>query len=107
MSTVPAPDTLETDRLILRRGREEEAAVIRQLWTERDPRGPPHRQISADGRPRVADIAAFLRAEPANSGTWVVERKDTNDVIGYCGVVFPDTAPPDEPMLAYELLRAA
>jgi ribosomal-protein-alanine N-acetyltransferase len=37
----------------------------------------------------------------------VVERKDTNDVIGYCGVVFPDTAPLDEPMLAYELLRAA
>jgi hypothetical protein len=43
MSLGPALDTLETDRLILRHRRVNEAAIYRQLWTERDPRVPPHR----------------------------------------------------------------
>jgi RimJ/RimL family protein N-acetyltransferase len=36
-----------------------------------------------------------------------VERKETADVIGYCGVVFHGSGAPDEPELAFELLRAA
>ena len=36
-----------------------------------------------------------------------VERKDTGDVIGYCGLVVHGHGSPDEPELAYELLRAA
>ena len=83
MPPVHVLDTLETDRLILRRSTVGEAAIYRQLWTERDPRVPPHRRINAEGRPAVEDIAAQIRAERDENGS------------------------PDEPELAYELLRAA
>jgi RimJ/RimL family protein N-acetyltransferase len=79
------------------------------LWTERDPRVPPHRRLSPDGRPSEEDIAAQIRAERAESGPGIlaVERKGTADVIGYCGLIFAGNGPPDEPELVYELLRAA
>ena len=105
----PALDTLETDRLILRPSTEDEAAIYRQLWTERDPRVPPHRRIDPEGRPTVEDIAAQIRAELEDSGPGLlaVERKGTSDVIGYCGLTVHGNGSPDEPELAYELLRAA
>jgi RimJ/RimL family protein N-acetyltransferase len=104
MSLVPVLDTLETDRLILRHRRVDEVAIYRQLWTERDPRVPPHRRIDPDGRPTVEDIAAQMHAE---LGILAVERKGTADVIGYCGLIVHGHGSPDEPELAYELLRAA
>ncbi len=102
-------DTLETDRLILRRRRASEAAIYRQLWTERDLRVPPHRRINSEGRPTVADIAARIRAEREEPGPGLlaVERKGTADVIGYCGLTLHGNGSPDEAELAYELLRAA
>jgi len=102
-------DTLETDRLILRHRKEGDAAIYRQLWTERDPRVPAHRRIGPDGRPTVADIAAEIRAARTEPGPGIlaVERKDTADVIGYCGLTIHGNGSPDEPELAYELLRAA
>ncbi len=109
MSRVHVLDTLETDRLILRRATVGEAAIYRQLWTERDPRVPPHRRIDSEGRPTVADIAAKIsaaRAEPG-PGLLAVERKGTADVIGYCGLTIHGNGSPEEPELAYELLRAA
>ncbi len=36
-----------------------------------------------------------------------VERRGTADVIGYCGLSIHGNGSPDEPELAYELLRAA
>lgn len=104
-----APWTMQTERLILRRRSVDEAAVYRRLWAERDPRVPQHRQIDPQGRPTVQDIAAQIRAERATSGPGIlaVQRKDTTDVIGYCGLVFDGNGPPDEPELVYELLRAA
>lgn len=107
MSLVPVLDTLETDRLILRSRRVGEAAIYRQLWTERDPRVPPHRRIDPEGRPTVEDIAAQIRAEREEPGPRIlaVERKDTADVIGYCGLIFQGNGSPNEPELAYELLR--
>lgn len=109
MSLVPVPDTLETDRLLLRRRRVDEAAIYRQLWTERDTRVPPHRRINPEGRPTVEDIAAQIRAEREQSGPWIlaVQRKEAADVIGYCGLIIHGHGSPDEPELAYELLRAA
>jgi RimJ/RimL family protein N-acetyltransferase len=109
MSLVPVLDTLETDRLILRHRRVDEAAIYRRLWTERDPRVPPHRRMSPEGRPTVQDIVTQIRAERAESrpGILAVERKGTADVIGYCGLIFAGSGSPDEPELAYELLRAA
>ena len=86
----PALDRLETDRLILRHRGEGEAAVFYQLWTERDPRVPPHRKLDSEGRPTVEDIAAQIRAEQKESGPGIlaVERKGAADVIGYCGLIF-------------------
>jgi [ribosomal protein S5]-alanine N-acetyltransferase len=109
MTPRPVLDTLETDRLILRPRRVDEAAIYRQPWSERDPRVPPHRQIDPEGRPTVEDLAALIRAEREESGPGVlaVERKGAADVIGYCGVIFHGNGPPGEPELAYELLRAA
>jgi len=109
MSVARVLDTLETDRLILRHRRVAEAAIYRQLWTERDPRVPPHRRINPEGRPTVKDIAALIRAEREEPGPGIlaVERKGTADVIGYCGLIIHGNGSLDEPELAYELLRAA
>lgn len=109
MSPAPDLDTLNTERLVLRHRRVEEAPIYRQLWAERDLRVPPHRRLDSEGRPTVADIAARIRAEPADSGQRLlaVERKDAADVIGYCGLTSTGAGSADEPELAYELLRAA
>lgn len=57
----------------------------------------------------MQDIAAQIRAECEESrpGILAVERRGTTDVIGYCGLVFHGNGSPDEPELAFELLRAA
>lgn len=54
---------LETARLLLRPWRLAEAAVLRELWTERNPRVPPHRRIDADGRPTVTDLEESIRTD--------------------------------------------
>lgn len=109
MPAGPAPTTLETSRLVLRPRREEEADVYRRLWTERDPRVPDHRRVDPSGRPSVEDIARRLRAEREASGLGLlaVVRKDGGDVIGYCGLVPAGNGSPEEPELAFELLRTA
>ncbi|MDQ0424985.1 GNAT family N-acetyltransferase [Cellulomonas iranensis] len=104
MAPMPVPDLLETDRLVLRPRRAEHAATYRLLWTERDPRVPEHRRIDAHGRPTVADVAARLGDEP---GLLAVHRRDTDEVVGYCGLTGWGSPPPDEPELVFELLRAA
>ncbi|MDT0277008.1 GNAT family N-acetyltransferase [Blastococcus goldschmidtiae] len=97
---------LETERLLLRPWRVTEAVVQHELWTERDPRVPPHRRIDADGRPTVADLEQWIRAaEPSSIGLLAVERKAAGDVIGYCGLVDSGRGAAREPELAFELLR--
>jgi RimJ/RimL family protein N-acetyltransferase len=96
---------LETDRLLLRRWRVAEAVVQRELWTERDPRVPPHRRIDADGHPTVAELEDWIRADqPSSIGLLAIERKASRDVIGYCGLI-DGRGPEGEPELAFELLR--
>jgi RimJ/RimL family protein N-acetyltransferase len=109
MSLMRVLGPLETDRLVLRHSRVDDAAVYRQLWTERDPRVPARRRVSAEGRPTVEDIAAQIRAERGEPapGLLAVEPKGTAGVIGYCGLTVHGNGSPDEPELAYELLRAA
>jgi ribosomal-protein-alanine N-acetyltransferase len=87
----------------------DEAAVFRQLWSERDPRVPPHRRIDGEGRPTLEDIALQIEAESVDSapGLLAVERKDSAEVIGYCGLISPGVRATGEPELAYELLQAA
>lgn len=106
---------LETGRLLLRPWRLEEAAVQRELWTERDPRVPAHRRIGADGRPSVGDLEERIRrsAEIPGLGLLALERKVERDVIGYCGLVeggpgsVAEGADRPGPEIAFELLRRA
>lgn len=109
MATPLVPIEIETDRLVLRRFGVEDAIVQRELWTERDPRVPPHRRIGLDGRPTVEDIAASLRAdqEDPKAGLLTIVRKHEGDAIGYCGLIFDGRGTFSEPELAYELLRRA
>ena len=100
--------TLETSRLLLRPWQAGEAAVLRQLWTERDPRVPPHRRIDADGHPTLAELEDSIRtSQPPTSGLLAIERKAGRDVIGYCGLVDSGRGSEGEPELAFELLRRA
>ncbi|WP_211278080.1 GNAT family N-acetyltransferase [Couchioplanes caeruleus] len=97
---------LETDRLLLRPWRVAEAVIQRELWTERDPRVPPHRRIDADGHPTVAELEDSIRTDhPSSIGLLAVERKAARDVIGYCGLIDGGRESPREPELAFELLR--
>jgi ribosomal-protein-alanine N-acetyltransferase len=101
---------LETSRLLLRRWQVGEAAVQRELWTERDPRVPPQRRIDADGRPTVADLEKSIRtsnSQPSSIGLLAVERKNARDVIGYCGLIDSGRGSAGEPEIAFELLRRA
>ncbi len=98
---------LETERLLLRPWRVADAVVQRELWTERDPRVPPHRRIDADGRPTVADLEESIRTNPPPwlIGLLAVEREADGDVIGYCGLIDSGRGAEGEPELAFELLR--
>ncbi len=97
---------LETDRLLLRPWRVAEAVVQRELWTERDPRVPPHRRIDADGHPSLLELEESIRThQPSSTGLLAVERKGTRDVIGYCGLIDSGRPSEGEPELAFELLR--
>lgn len=97
---------LETRRLRLRPWRVAEAVVQRELWTERDPRVPPHRRIDADGHPTVVDLEESIRSnQPSSIGLLAVERKVAGDVIGYCGLIDSGRGSETEPELAFELLR--
>jgi len=105
----PGPEVvLETGRLLLRPWRAAEADVLHELWTERDPRVPPHRRIDADGHPTVADLKDWIRAhQPSSTGFLAIERKAARDVIGYCGLIDSGRGSDGEPELAFELLRRA
>lgn len=109
MSAPRVPTSIETGRLVLRPQDAEDAGVYHQLWTERDPRVPPHRRIATDGRPTVEDIATQIRAErdSPKCGLLTIVRKHENNVIGYCGLLFGGRGSSQEPELAYELLRRA
>ncbi|MEU4448379.1 GNAT family N-acetyltransferase [Actinosynnema sp. NPDC050801] len=95
---------LETGRLLLRPWRVAEAVVLRELWTERDPRVPPHRRIDAEGHPTVEELEDSIRTDLSSSRLLAVERKATRDVVGYCGLV-GGRGSEGEPELAFELLR--
>jgi ribosomal-protein-alanine N-acetyltransferase len=98
---------LETRRLLLRTWRVSDAAVQRELWTERDPRVPPHRRIDAAGRPTLQDIEDGIRRDPREPGPGLLaaELKESGAVVGYCGLIPNTFGQPDEPELAYEFLR--
>ncbi|MFF1634703.1 GNAT family N-acetyltransferase [Leifsonia sp. NPDC058248] len=98
---------LATDRLLLRPWRVSDAVVQHELWTERDPRVPPHRRIGPDGHPTVHDIEEWIRHDvrSASVGLLAAERKASGEVIGYCGLIPNGHGQDGEPELAFEFLR--
>jgi len=107
MSAAEPEIMLKTDRLLLRPWRVSEAVIQRELWTERDPRVPPHRRIGPDGRPILGDIEDRIRDSDRSPslGLLAMERKAAGDVIGYCGLTENAHGQDGEPELAFELLR--
>ncbi|MDQ0754508.1 GNAT family N-acetyltransferase [Arthrobacter sp. B3I4] len=97
----------ETDRLLLRPWRVSDAPVQRELWTERDPRVPPHRRISPDGSPSLQELTDQIRRDTGNPfpGLLAAEQKSSGQVIGYCGLIPNSHGPAEEPELAFEFLR--
>jgi RimJ/RimL family protein N-acetyltransferase len=91
---------LETDRLTLR------------PWAESDTEN--HRALSAERGDGVSSLDRSRRvigaqmAAPAQTGIalLVINRRDTGDFIGYCGLTAGRSSV-DEPELAYELFRRA
>jgi [ribosomal protein S5]-alanine N-acetyltransferase len=108
-STSPGSEVvLETERLLLRPWRVSEAGVQRELWLERDARIPPHRRIDAAGHPTVEELEERIRSnQPTSVGLLAAVRKDTHDVIGYCGLIDSGRGAEGEPELAFELLGRA
>lgn len=102
------PAELTTERLRLRRWLVSDAEEYRGLWIERDPRAV-HR-IDAEGRPTVEEIRGWLGRNPLAAepglGLLPIERHDTGEFIGYCGLIIGQGSF-DEPELAYELARRA
>lgn len=102
MTITPSMPQLHTARLLLRAQEVADAAVFHRLWTQRDERVPAHRKIDADGHPDVHDISAQI-ADSGDSWLLTVQRIETGDAIGYCGLVFGGVGVSDEPELAFEL----
>lgn len=106
MDVQPMPRVMETERLLLRSWTGGDAAELRDLWGERDPRSA--RRISEDGHPTVEEMRERLRAELAASESngirlYAVEHA-TEGMLGYCGLVL-GRATATEPELAFELLH--
>jgi hypothetical protein len=82
------PAELTTERLRLRRWLPSDAEEYRGLWVERDPRAV--RRIDAEGRPTVEDIRGRIVHNPLAAerglGLLPIERRDTGEFIGYCGL---------------------
>nr|WP_240484000.1 GNAT family N-acetyltransferase [Arsenicicoccus bolidensis] len=91
---------------MLRPWRPSESPVLRELWSERDPRVPPHRRIGDDGSPTVEQLAQSILSHPPTSlGLLAVELAENGEVIGSCGLADGARPGPGEPELAFELLR--
>lgn len=103
----PAAPVIPTRRLVLRPWRADEAAVMRQLWSERDPRVPEHRRIDAAGEPSVETIRAQILRPRAPLGLLAAQERQTGRVVGCCGLVEADGGCPGEAEIAFELLQSA
>lgn len=107
-AAVGDPAVLETERLLLRPWRLDDASLQREMWIERDPRVPPHRRIDVDGHPTVEELEEAIRTdEPSSLRLLAVERKGRGDTIGYCGLVAAGQGAQgvQGAELAFELLR--
>jgi RimJ/RimL family protein N-acetyltransferase len=95
------PEHIQTERLVLRPWVDADAVWHRVLVTERD--RPPEDPMSYSA---MVVVEQQRRAKALGFGLYVIEVRAGSDPIGYCGLVVGRSTP-DEPELAYELLRRA
>lgn len=96
-----------TARLRLRPLGSGDAAAVRGLWTERDPRVPARRRLDDRGHPTVAEIAQSLGdqhsdTEDSGPGLMALETRSRGEFVGYCGTVI-GAASREEPEIAFEI----
>jgi RimJ/RimL family protein N-acetyltransferase len=91
---------LETERLILNRWQESDAAAYRGLVGERGVEMP-----SLDAA-RSKIISGLAASADNGIATLPIRRRADGDFIGYCGLI-TGRATLEEPEIAYELLRSA
>lgn len=96
-------EVASSERLVLREMLPSDASLLRELWESRDARTPPHRRISPDGHPTVAELEASIRDSGDDRRLFVVELRSTDEPVGYCGLV-AGNQDGEGPELAYELL---
>lgn len=92
MSDIP---TLETERLILRAPSDEDALVYEEFFMDGEASkfyGGPLSQQAAHEKLFRDQKHWRLRGY----GKWALERKDTGDVVGGCGIVWPEGWPRSE-----------
>lgn len=96
-------EPLLTGRLLLRPWQPSDAVVLHALWSERDPRVPPHRRLDAAGEPTVEELAGSIRRSTTGA-LFAVQLRETGETIGFCGLVDGEAG---APTLAYELLQTS
>ncbi|MFB7719829.1 GNAT family N-acetyltransferase [Nocardia sp. NPDC056100] len=106
MAYTAFPSSLIAERLRLRPWLPTDAQAHRALWAERDPRA--RNRIDAAGHPTVQEMRDWAIANPLGSARGLsllpVERRDTGEFIGYCGLIIGQGTY-DEPEIAYELAQ--
>ena len=101
------PRELVTPRLRLRAQRLDDAAAMRGLWLERDPRSM--RLVDSDGHPTVEEMRERVAAQLDEStrtglSLLAIERHGSSGFLGYCGLIVGE-ASPSEPEIAFEIYR--
>lgn len=99
------PLPLETDRLVIRPYRAEDAAALHEVfgspevmkWTP----SPPSKDV-AETAQRLARTMAFTERQPPGLGLWALELKGSHEFLGQVGL-FPVEGKGPDVEVAYEL----
>ena len=96
---------LETERLLVRPLREEDAQALHEVWSDPE----TMRYIPAEPAASVDETLARVRRhverhETTGLALWAVEERETGDVVGVCGL-FPVEGTGPEVEVAYHIAR--
>lgn len=99
------PLPLETERLVIRPYREDDATALHEVfgspevmkWTP----SPASKDV-AETKQRLARTMAFTARQPSGLGLWALELKDSAEFLGQVGI-FPVEGKGPEVEVAYEL----
>jgi RimJ/RimL family protein N-acetyltransferase len=99
------PLPLETERLVIRPYREDDATGLHEVFGSPDVMkwtpSPPSKDV-AETAQRLARTMAFTAGQPPGFGLWALELKDTSEFLGQVGL-FPVEGKGPDVEVAYEL----